>query len=267
MEFYLIVQYYKDQNEERQDEIDACLHYNAKNENITKIYVLVEEGNCNITEFNKKFNYERIDARLFGRLRFDNVFKFANDFIKHESIVAIINNDIILHPKTNWAGCLPHPNLVQCLTRHEIYNQNQARIDALSYQKAWCNDCWIFMNPCRPLNHLEFKVGCDPGCDNAISHRFAEAGYWCINEAHKYITYHIDFAPHRKCIGEIKMCPPVNKIEHRDWCNPNKEGGYFTPITGQWKEHKPPFKLLDILPKLKDHFHSSFFEEYDALKL
>jgi hypothetical protein len=265
--FYLILQYYLDTNLERQDEIDACLHYNATNPFIDKIIVLVEDGRCEINEFKNRFKEDKIEAFLFPRIKFNNFFEFCREKINHNYICAICNNDIILSKTIDWGYCLPHPNLVQTLTRHEIYNQNKAKIDELAYLKAWCNDLWIFTNPVRKMNHIDFQIGDNPSCDNAINHRFAEAGYWCINEAHKYINYHIDFAPSRKCIGEMKMVAPSDKKEHQAWSNPAKEGAYFTPITGEWKEHKPPFKILDLLPKLKDKYHSSFFTEYDTLKL
>jgi hypothetical protein len=266
-QFYLIIQYYKDKNQDRQDEIDACLKYNITNNKIHKIIVLVEEGRCELKDFNKKFKSDKIDARLFPRIKFNNVFEFCKEFLPVDAICGIANNDIILCKNADWATCLPNSNCVQTLTRHEIYNQNKAKIDDMAYMKSWCNDLWVFQNPVRELKHIDFQIGDNPGCDNAINHRFSQAGYWCINDAHKFITYHIDFEFSRKVFGEMKMCKPSDKKEHQAWSNPAKEGAYYTPITGEWKEHTPPFKLLDILPKLTNHYHSSYFEEHDTIKL
>mgnify|MGYP003659045286 CR=1 FL=1 len=266
--FYLVMQYYVDKNEERQEEIDAVLTYNIKNENIDKVIILAQNNYCNIMNVYSKFKTDKTEIHEFERLKFSNVFEFCKKNIPNNAIVAIVNNDIILDPNIKWIESIPHKNIVQCLTRHEIYHQGKCKIDEVIYQSGWAQDTWVFQNPMRDLNFLDFKVGNDPGCDNAIVQRFAEAGLWCINEAHKYKTYHIDCAPSRKCIGQVMMVEPSNKKEcGDDWCNPVKEGGYNLPICGAWKESKLPFKLLDILPNLKYKYHSSYFEVFDNIKL
>lgn len=187
MTINLIVQYYKCDNEARQEEINICLSKNISNEFISSIHLLTEQL-IDISIFSQN---EKIKQTVIGeRLTFEIAFQHANQ--KHENQIWILSNaDIYFDESLNHLKDAKLDGAVFALTRHDIQKDGTFKIVHPAFSHG-CQDAWIFKTPIT-LDKIfaKFYLGI-PGGDNRIAHEFIKAGYKVINPSYKIIIYHLD---------------------------------------------------------------------------
>jgi hypothetical protein len=183
----LIVQYYKCDNEARQEEIDFCLSKNLSNEFISSVYLLTEQ----LIDMSHFPHHEKIKQTVIGeRLTFEMAFQHANQ--QHEDQVWILSNaDIYFDGSLVQLNDAKLGDAVFALTRHDIQMDGTWKIVDPAYAHG-SQDAWIFKTPI-PLDKLyaKFYLGI-PGCDNRIAYEFIKAGYKVINPSNKITIYHLD---------------------------------------------------------------------------
>ena len=166
----LYINYYKESNPKRREEIETCI----------------------INNINSRLFYEIInlsDTHLDGVTNFNISHRptFA-DFIKatlpiKDAIHIISNLDIYFDETITLADNIG-TNELYALSRWDIKNGKPILFNHCDSQ-----DTWIFRER-LPVKYGDFTMGVW-GCDNRIAHEFKEAGYKVINPAHSIKTYHL----------------------------------------------------------------------------
>jgi hypothetical protein len=175
--FTLILQYYNDTDQKRQEELDFCLIENLKNPIFKRVINLVE-SNVNVPENIKQHpNYHEVF--IGKRLTYQEVFNYCNNNLKYESVV-LSNLDIRFNNQTDLI--IPK-NQIVALSRVE--NNNYDLFSSVTSQ-----DAWVFHPPVN-IQNCNFELG-SLGCDNAIADRISKSGYQIINRGTKFISFHID---------------------------------------------------------------------------
>ncbi len=187
MTINLIVQYYKCDNEARQEEIDICLTKNLNNEFISAVHLLTEQ----LYDMSQFPHCEKIRQTVIGeRLTFGRAFQHANQH--HENQIWVLSNADIYFDGS--LGCLRDAKLgdaVFALTRHDVQEDGTFRLVDPAFAHG-SQDTWVFKTPiAADKMFARFFLGI-PGCDNRIAYEFIKAGYKIINPANKIITYHLD---------------------------------------------------------------------------
>lgn len=187
MTLNLIVQYYKCDDEARQQEIDVCLSKNLSNELISSIHLLSEQ----LYDLSRFQYHEKIKQTVIGeRLTFETAFHYANEH--HENQIWILcNADIYFDSSLSNLDDAKLDVAVFALTRHDIQKDGTLKMVDPAFSHG-CQDAWIFKTPIS-LDKLfaKFYLGI-PGCDNRIAYELITAGYKIINPSNKIIVSHLD---------------------------------------------------------------------------
>ena len=189
----LIMQFYIDNNNERQKEIKKCLFLNVNNKLINKIYLFNER------KYSKEelgINSEKIVQIVTGkRLTFEEIF----DLIETTNIngyIIISNSDIFFDSSLeNIKTCDFSEKNVLTLCRHEYKGQGPLKNCKLFNEgRPDSQDAWIFhsdINVSREKRKIfNFSMG-KAGCDNKLIYLFQILGYQCYNEATLVNIYHL----------------------------------------------------------------------------
>ena len=133
----LIIQYYNDNNRERQKEYESCLEMNLNNPVIKEIHNIIEKDTImpikyknNIKLKNIEIDYSKTRS-IPGRLTFEYVFNYAKEFISLNEIVCICNLDIFLEYSMAWLNIETDffnvnsdKKKVLCLSRIDVLKKN-----------------------------------------------------------------------------------------------------------------------------------------------
>lgn len=180
----LIQQYYKDDNEIRQNEINFSLLKNIENKNIDKIYLLNESIYNDDILKNKKIKQININKRL-------EYIDFFN-FIKEKKGYFILSNcDIFFDESINKIkyGLLSKKKCIYCLTRYEYENEKKIKIN--KKYKHCSQDTWIIHSNYNVKNISEFKIKLGkPYCDNRLAYLLYQEDFLILNDMKKIKSYH-----------------------------------------------------------------------------
>lgn len=181
----LFVNYYIDNNLQRQQELISCLSHNAANMQIDTFYIIVENNSIPIPKLD---NEKIIKFVLSNRPSFSDYFKIANEISKDEADINIIaNSDIhfdeagIQLMKDNLKS-----NECYCLSRWDL----QYGGDAIHFNRWDSFDTWVFKGKVKPIEDCNFGLGV-AGCDDSIAERIQRAGYYVKNPSVDIKTYHL----------------------------------------------------------------------------
>lgn len=166
----LFINFYKDKNEERQQELERCLHNNVYNQFIDKIYVIVQNiSNINILS-------DKIVCLLKKtRPSYDTFFECINSVTKKDDINILSNTDIFFND-TIGHSCHIKRDECFCLSRWD-YNGSNTLVQSVNYDSQ---DVWIFRGKIKANINATFTLGV-PGCDNKIAYLLTQAGYNVLN--------------------------------------------------------------------------------------
>lgn len=177
----LFFNYYKStEGEQRQKEIDFCLHGNLKNRHITDFYILDETGEIKETErihpivADKRYTYKDYLAMISDRTR-------AND------INIFMNTDCCLDGESAANIHKIKSNEAWCLSRWDITSIDPFKANPYLVNNS--QDAWIVRGKPRNIVDGSYHLGV-PGCDNRIMWEFAKAGYSIRNPALTVQLYH-----------------------------------------------------------------------------
>lgn len=192
----LICEYYNDENEERQKEIDECIEKNLANPQVKRI-INFYEPHTQIPEFiakHEKFHSIQVNERL--------TFKQAIDYANNNlfgKCVGILNIDIFLDENTNWLNMhrtLKHnSDVVYMLSRTEFdgkYAYKHPEFNKIGYANRI--DAAFFISPIH-VNDIDFSIN-----HNYLkfAHRLKNNKYTPINSPNQYKIYHYDICRGQK---------------------------------------------------------------------
>ena len=180
----LFVNYYRDNDDERQYELDYCLLKNLNNNNISYIYLIVDDKNI---VGDKLLNNKKIRCIVHqDRPTFNYLFTLANKKIKSDNYITIITNtDVYFDDSIKLTKNLGR-SICCALTRYDLNYEDKPiyrnRVDS--------QDSWIFRGRIKDNIDANFTMG-KRGCDNRLAYELEKSGYAVINPSMSIITYHL----------------------------------------------------------------------------
>lgn len=179
----IFVSVYKEPNETRNKELVHCLLQNINNENVDKVYILLEPS----SEYKPESSKEVV-IQLHKRPTFGSYFEVVNSVSGREDINIIINSDIYFDKesieliKSNLSN-----NQCFALTRYDVHEDStHTFLGRRDSQDSWC-----FKGKIRYSAMMRnFHLG-KPGCDNRIAHEIQKARYKITNPSKTIKSYHL----------------------------------------------------------------------------
>lgn len=220
---YLVQQFFIHKIKERFNEIKYCLKENIQLNLFEKIILLnekiysKEELGLNDQEMTKI-----LQLNINKRLKYSHVFEEIQK-LKIKGYIVLSNSDIFFDKsiKNLRRSCLSESKVIYALLRFEFNGEKK-----LGYCKLFTfgenhpqhklprydsQDTWIYHTSQLNINQtflekMDILLGM-PGCDNAITMRFSEFNYICINTPWNIKTYH----NHRTQIRNYNICDVIQK--------------------------------------------------------
>lgn len=194
--YNLIINYYTDSKEERNNELNFCFTENIKNEFINNIVVICSEADYNnllkltdskkiipiITEKRPTYNdYFAIMKKMFFSDDEVNIISNLDVIIPQESLYCK-NNKSISDYLINTKTCL-------ALSRWDVQNPENYKVNSLLFDRDDSQDTWAFLGSVNEIAGADFTLGI-AGCDNSISYLLEQNGYNVLNPSKTIKTYH-----------------------------------------------------------------------------
>jgi hypothetical protein len=194
----LIIQSYNEKNTERMSELTFCILQNLENTSVKNVYNLFEGDDDNYLNKFIKSHPKYIGIKLSKRITYSDAFKFANDNLQKNSIIALLNLDIMLEEKfnNNELHKVLEKDVIIANSRHEMdISSGRVYLDTV-FSKAFhshSQDAWFFRTPIhiKPEVDVDFELGL-LGCDNAIAHRLKMCDYKVYNMPERFKVIHVD---------------------------------------------------------------------------
>lgn len=188
--FYLFLEFYQSNNEDRQKELVECLEKNVSSGLFHKIFCFTEL---------KENEIPNIDINTIVWICKENRSTFY-DIVKHinkmkevdidsltDNYYVIANADIIFNDTLLQAPNLfeklstPSRPLCMAITRHNIKEQSNGSVEYVLHRPSReSQDCWIFRDTIIDIPDSNFYFGV-PGCDNRLVAILRRASYNVIN--------------------------------------------------------------------------------------
>lgn len=194
----LIIQSYNEKNAERMSELTFCILQNLENTSVKNVYNLFEGDDDNYLNKFIKSHPKYIGIKFSKRLTYSDAFKFANENLDKNSVVALLNLDIMLEEKfnNNELHKVLEKDVIIANSRHEMdISSGRVYLDNI-FSKAFhshTQDAWFFRTPVhiKPEVDVDFELGL-LGCDNAIAHRLKMCDYKVYNMPERFKVIHVD---------------------------------------------------------------------------
>ena len=173
---FLIFEYFKFSNHERNQEILHCVKKNIESKLFDKIIILSEKHECKVKN----------DTIITGkRLTFKDTFEYANKHFSEGDTVFIANSDIYFDETINLLN-LDDKTCV-ALTRYNVQKDGTSTFEPAGLTSQ---DVWGFRVPIKIPPKSDFFFGI-LGCDNYIVTLLKEEGYNVINPSKTIRTHHM----------------------------------------------------------------------------
>jgi hypothetical protein len=215
--FTLYIQWFKSDNETRNEEIITAIKKNASNKYIEKIVIFAEN----------EFNYDipKVEVIDLGRrMTYLDCFQHIKLIECNDGYNIIANSDIVITEHT--LNKLQYQDLILDNTFIALsrYEYNQGKIGFIGYEMASCSqDTWIFKGKDISLDKFRrsnFYLGlCS--CDNIIARVAHDAGMRVINPSIWLKTIHLHeskyrtYAPNSGLHGLIMFINPSDNLEEQ----------------------------------------------------
>jgi hypothetical protein len=194
----IIIQSYNEKDPDRMNELTLCILQNLENASVKKVYNLFEGDNDEHLNKLIKNHPKYVAKPLAKRLTYDDAFKFANQNLEKNSIVGLLNLDIMLEEKFNSKELskILVENVIIANSRNEMDpNTGSIYLDQIFSKgfHAHTQDAWFFRTPIniKPEVDVDFELGF-LGCDNAIAHRLKMCNYVLFNMPQRFKVVHVD---------------------------------------------------------------------------
>ena len=258
MKICLYTTFYPEKNRERYQELVTCMERNLDNPALTSVTVFNEGGDLSAFSSRK---LKVID--IVQRPRYQDFFKYINQFGKSEDAHIVANTDIYFDEHITVLQYLNLDNTVLALSRWDTVEGAKPQL----YNKNSSQDVWIFKGNIKESLKADFPLGV-PRCDNRLLYELQEAGYKVLNPAFSIKTYHIHKGQRDLVYTEAdnvyKIPPPYRyKYPHNwfgwwgtlwfNWTHQVKLGAYRYDLkkVNRWWVIRLPRKILEIILKRK----------------
>ena len=200
----LFINYYRDKNPERANELMVCFLKNGLCKNIDHAFVFVDDTIPNQRDRNQ------LTYVYFGRPTFEDFFFYINTVTNEDDINIIANTDIYFDDENielikNNIGS----NECYALSRWDVFGANHTFKKL--FDRPDTADTWVFKGKIRNVNGCDFFLG-TPGCDNAIAYKLEQAGYNVLNPSKDIKTYHLHLSGIRNYTAADRVPPPYKLI-------------------------------------------------------
>ena len=176
----LVTSYYKDNDVDRQKEIDECLSFNINNSHIDEILLLCESL--------PSLPHPKLKIIESKRPTFKDFLFHINKISGDEDINILSNTDIFFDGSLDDLKQFPLEGKVLCLLRWERDKDGKSEI---KIKRPDCQDSWVFKGKINTEDMwLDFHMG-KLGCDNRICYEFKNAGYKLENPCFLIRTHHL----------------------------------------------------------------------------
>ena len=180
--FIMIQQYYNDNNENRQKELDFCLQCNLDSLFVKKL-ILWNEIETVVPE--KFKNHEKLEILNHKNwINFKDVIEFTNIHYPND-IILLSNLDIFLEFNFTFSDVLKcmkeYPNIIFCNSRIELNNNGSLCLNESMKKIGYgnCQDAWIFRGDI-PSRNCDIPLGY-LGSENAFAYQCKENNLLPIN--------------------------------------------------------------------------------------
>lgn len=194
----IIIQSYNEKDPERMNELTLCILHNLENSCVKNVYNLFEGNDDNYLNKFIKNHPKYIAKSLSKRLTYLDAFNFVNENLEKNTIVGLLNLDIMLEEtfNSNQLSKVLDKNVIIANSRNEIEPQTGRIYLDTVFSKAFhahTQDAWFFRTPIhiKPDVDVDFELGL-LGCDNAIAHRLKMCDYTLYNMPERFKVIHVD---------------------------------------------------------------------------
>jgi hypothetical protein len=194
----LITTYYKNQNLNRQNELEKCLIHNNNNNYIEEIYLLGNEYfDLSFIDNKSKIKQIIINNEKKYKLKYKDVIKFINNNLKNK-ICILSNTDIYFDNSLEKIININMENKLFALLRYDLdIDGNYELFKRYNVPRNDSQDSWIFKSPLNvDLDNFNFSLG-TLGCDSVFAQKIYEAGYKISNPALDIISIHYHLTNYR----------------------------------------------------------------------
>lgn len=180
---YLFINLYEDKNHERYKELFKCFQL-------------------------QKVNPFLKVTPVSGRPTYNDFFRYANESLPNDSIVAISNSDIFFDETIQLAENIKQ-NEVYALSRWDIQKDGSSKL----FNRWDSQDTWIFRTPIKEIPGADFTMGI-AGCDQVIAHLLTVSGYKVTNPSKSIHCHHLHLSNVRNYIqgSNVQRLPPPYKL-------------------------------------------------------
>ncbi len=234
MNTYIFLNYYRDSDPLRREELLMSLNTNVHHSPASKVVVFLEDStHASDLELNEKMILVPLDRRM----EFGDVFKYVTENVEDGAVIAILNLDIFMEHSTEWISIdndffsVGHAEKALVCCRHNLDKSLDVWIEEDSWKKGEFCDAWVFKTPLKPdflKEKFNFCVGAAPQCDNLMMYLMSKY-YHTYSWGSKYKVYHYDVIRKKDNASEMilnhktDMRPSRRKKEHacisayQDW--------------------------------------------------
>lgn len=257
----VVIQDFNVLDQERRRHFDMCISKHLQHPSVACVLSISEKGFEN-TAFKNHAKMRNLHASG-SRLTFEEAIRVTNDMFCRGTIIGLFNLDTYMTGE-GWSSMshyLPQgSNIVLCLGRHEVEGDGSLKLNPQLEKLAHANsqDAWVWRAPLENVRDCAFELG-TVGCDNAIAHRFKEAGFVPMNLMFHLKLAHVDPSAnedaYRRRIGGIKD-------------QPEKRGSYLVPCMGADGTYQKAMVTLmqQIPPSIQHHIVTDLYNRLMTIR-
>lgn len=218
----LLIEYFKSQNTQRDNEYLTSINENIKCSKIDRIYIFISDESV-LSIQSPKIEIIKLDIRP----SFKFLFEWCNQNLPNQTCI-ISNTDIFFDDTLGHLEDYDLSNQFLALTRWDLVPYNGGW-GIQFYNRPWrgdittgqlSQDSWIFKTPVKVDDRSDFLMG-KPGCDNRIVQIMHEQGYDVKNPSSQIITKHLHVTNHRTytntdlVMGPYLLVIPTNNVSEK----------------------------------------------------
>ncbi len=251
MKYTLFTTYYLAEDTIRNEENAICLKNNISNEQIDKIYLVLQNQ-----EKPQIDNTEKVEFVFLGRRpMFSDFFSLITEYKKTSDNRCIIaNSDIYFTDSLSLLDNINLKNKVVTLTRWDLQNDDSI----VFYNKYLSQDVWI-VDDNIPTSIGQYYIG-QHGCDNRLLKELADNGFKIINPSLNVKTIHVHMSALR---------PYFNDTNYKYVEGPYRyslPSGILNPFRLFWLKFINPKRYNLYRVNLKDYYYIRFEYFYKSFK-
>jgi len=210
----IIYSYYRDANQRRAAEINACFGQIALCPGAGEMHILCEHEPPFVTP-------RTIIHPCEGRPKCRDLFNLIATASDQRDINIVLNSDCFPEPADLPMLEFLAADEAWCVSRVEISSAVPLKIDTRKNKRRArkhpfdMQDAWIIRGTPKEGMTLDFFMGM-PGCDNRLAYELQQAGYRISNPASFFRLYHFHTSAERNYDESQRVAPPYAFPETRE---------------------------------------------------